>query len=241
MGQRLRQVIFRLAIAVFSAPYICTAQTPPEDVLPDAPSVSASEASTLPAEKNEKRAVPKPFPGGMTTKQKYGLATRRIFSLQTPLKAAVVSGWEVGVGVGPDLPTNGWKPFGERVGYNAAGISSTIFFTTGFVPSIAHQDPRYFPLGHGPVKDRVMWAVRSEFVGVDDDGHAMPNYASLVGLALASAVNDSFTPSDDVSLGDTAESYVIKLGVGTGLNVIREFNVFDRVKAIAHHSKEAEE
>ncbi|MBS1806170.1 MAG: hypothetical protein JST28_22745 [Acidobacteria bacterium] len=241
MRRRLRQAILQSAIAISSAPYICAAQAPTEDVLPDAPSVSAGEASTLPAEKNEKRAVPNPLPGGMTVKQKYGLATRRIFSLQTPLKAVLVSGWEVGTGTGPDIGTNGWKPFGERVGYNAAGTATTIFFTTAFVPSLAHQDPRYFALKKGPVKDRIRWAVRSEFVGVGDDGHQMPNYANLVGLALASVAIDAFTPRDSSSYGDTAERYIIKLGVGTGLNVIREFNVFDRVKAIAHHSKEAEE
>jgi len=241
MASYFRKRILQCTFTILLTATVSAAQAPSEDVLPDAPSVAAGETGVFPSEQNGKLPVRPPFPGGMTTKQKYGLATRRIFSLQTPLKALVVSGWEVGVGVGPDLPTNGWKPFGKRVGYNAAGISSTIFFTTAFVPSLVHQDPRYFPLNHGPVKDRVMWAVRSEFVGVGDDGHTMPNYASLVGLALASAVNDSFTPSDDVSLGDTAESYVIKLGIGTGLNVIREFNVFDRVKAIAHHSKTAEE
>jgi hypothetical protein len=142
---------------------------------------------------------------------------------------------------GPDIPTNGWKPFGERVGYNAASISTTIFFTTGVVPALARQDPRYFPLGHGPVKDRMLWAVRSEFVGVSDDGHEMPNYANLVGLALASVAVDSFNPGEGVRFGDTTESYAIRIGVATGLNIIREFNVFDRVKAIAHHSKSAEE
>jgi len=226
-------------MTVLLATCLGTAQNPTEDILPNAPTPAGTEAALSPAEKGDPLR-PK-FAAGMTAREKYGLAYRRIVSLQTPLKALLVSGWEVGTGTGPDIPTNGWKPFGERVGYNAASISTTIFFTTGFVPALAHQDPRYFPLGQGPVKDRILWAVRSEFVGRGDDGHPMPNYGNLVGLALASVVNDAYTPRDSVGIGDTAESYVIKLGVGTGLNVIREFNVFDRVKAIAHHSKSAEE
>ena len=241
MGLRLRRRILQLTIAILLVTCVGTAQNPAEDVLPDAPTAPGSGAAVLPAEKKEAHPVRSQFSVGMTAKEKYGLACRRIVSLQMPLKAVFISGWEVGTGTGPDIPTNGWKPFGERVGYNAAGISTTIFFTTAFVPSMVHQDPRYFPLGEGPVKDRILWAVRSEFVGVGDDGHAMPNYANLVGLALASVAIDVFTPRDSASCGDTAERYAIKVGIGTGLNVVREFDVFRRVKAIAHHSKSAEE
>jgi hypothetical protein len=241
MGPRLRNRILQFAMIVSATTCVCTAQNPAEDVLPNSPMPTGSEAAVFPAEKKEARPVRLQFSVGMTAKEKYGLAYRRIISIQMPVKALFVSGWEVGTRTGPDIPTNGWKPFGERVGYNAAGISTTILFTTAFVPALAHQDPRYFPLSQGPVKDRVLWAVRSEFVGVGDDGHEMPNYANLVGLALASVAVDAFTPRESASLGDTAERYVIKIGIGTGLNVIREFNVFDRVKAIAHHSKSAEE
>lgn len=240
MGLTSRQRSLQITITVLLSASACVAQKPAEDVLPDAPVPADREAGVLPQQKDATRLVRPQFTVGMTAKQKYGLAYRRVFSLQTPLKALFVSGWEVGTGTGPDLPTNGWEPFGERVGYNAAGISTTIFFTTGFVPALAHQDPRYFPLGHGPVKDRIRWAVRSEFVGVGDDGREMANYANLVGLALASIAVDAFTPRVSASIGDTAERYAIKVGIGTGLNVVREFSVFERIKAIRHHSKSAE-
>jgi hypothetical protein len=68
----------------------------------------------------------------------------------------------------------------------------------------------------------------------------MPNYANLVGLALSSVAVDAFTPRESAGFDDTVERYVIDVGLGAGLNVIREFNVFDRVKAIARHSKSAE-
>jgi len=233
--------MLQFAVAISIVTCASAAQSPSEGVLPDAPGARRAETVVIAGEKNQARPTPPQFPVGMTAKEKFGLTYRRIVSVQTPVKALFVSGWEVGTGTGPDIPTNGWKPFGERVGYNAAAISTTIFFTTGVVPTLARQDPRFFPLGQGPIKSRIAWAVKSEFIGVGDDGHAMPNYANLVGLALASAVNDSYTPRDSVSFGDTVESYVIKLGVGAGLNVVREFKVFDRVKAIAHHSKAAEE
>jgi hypothetical protein len=83
--------------------------------------------------------------------------------------------------------------------------------------------------------------VKSEFIGVGDDGHAMPNYANLVGFALSTLTVNAFSPRESIGYDDTVEGYAIKIGISTGLNVVREFDVFERVKAIARHSKSAEE
>lgn len=222
------------------------AQVPVSQMLPDAPSKApgfvrvGSQKVRGRAIEAEKRQMRPSFPMNLTAREKYALAYRRIVSPQMPLKAVFASGFELAAGTGPDLPTNGWGPFGERVGYNALNISTTTFFNTAFVPALAHQDPRYFPLGDGPVKSRIFWAVRSEFVGFSDDGGSMPNYANLVGFALSSMVANLYYPRSSLSFGDTAESYSIKIGVSTGMNVGREFGLFDRLKAFALHSKTAE-
>jgi hypothetical protein len=240
MATKLGQTILQFTFSVFLATGIAVAQDPAEEMLPNAHVAMPPEAPVAPVEKETRQLRPE-FTTGMSAKDKYALAYRRIVSPQMPIKAAFVSGWEVGTGTGPDLPTNGWGPFAERVGYNAASISTTIFFTTAFVPTLFHQDPRYFPLGSGPAKARLVWAVRSEFVGFGDDGHAMPNYANMVGLALSSIAVNAFSPRGSVGYGDTVERYAIKIGVGTGLNVVREFHVFDRVRAFARHSKSADD
>lgn len=241
MGSRLLTIL-GFTLAVLSIPGTAFAQNSNE-ALPDAPAPLTPESSEpiAPAVTHETKQQRPLFAVSLSARQKYALAYNRIVSPQLPLKAAFVSGWEVGTDTGPDFPTNGWGPFAERFGYNAASISTTIFFTTAFVPALVHQDPRYFPMGSGPAKKRVGWAVRSEFVGVGDDGHVMPNYANLVGLALASVSVNAFSPRSSVGYGDTVERYAIKIGIGTGLNVAREFGVFNRVKAIARHSKTAEE
>ena len=203
MGANFRRGILRFTITVSLGTGLALGQSPAEEVLPDAP-VATSPQAIIPGEKQTLQ-VPPGFTVGMSAKEKYALAYRRIVSPQMPLKAAFVSGWEVGTGTGPDFPTNGWEPFAERFGYNAASISTTIFFNTAFVPALMHQDPRYFPLGKGPVKERIKWAVKSEFVGVGDDGHAMPNYANLVGFALSTVTVNAFSPREEIGYEDTVE------------------------------------
>ncbi len=249
MGAGFLRAIFILLVIVFSAAGISVAQRPMESLLPDAPSPLETDGSAGGAFPSsgafpsiETKQYFRPTSSiGMTTRQKYALAYHRIVSPQLPLKAGFVSGWELATGTGPDFPTNGWGPFAERFGYNAATISTTIFLNTAVVPSLVHQDPRYFPMGRGPVKSRIAWAVRSEFVGFSDNGYPMPNYANLVGFALSSIISNAYSPHSSVSLGDTSKSYAIKIGVSTGLNVAREFQLFDHVKAIVRHSKSAED
>ena len=243
MGAGLPRAILHFVIIASSGAGIAVAQQPLEKLLPDAPVPAEAESPAGRDESSESVETTKlrpPFSTGLSTREKYALAYRRIVSPQLPLKAGFVSGWELATGTGPDFPTNGWGPFAERFGYNAATISTTIFFNTALVPAIVHQDPRYFPLRRGPVKTRIWWAVRSEFVGVGDDGHEMPNYANLVGFALSSIVVGAYTPRSSVGFDNTIKRYSIKIGVSTGMNVAREFGVYDRVKAIVRHSKSAE-
>lgn len=87
------------------------------------------------------------------------------------------------------------------------------------------------------MKSRILWAVQGEFVGFADDGHRMPNYANLIGFALSSVAANAYYPRSSLSIGDTVESYTIKIGVSTGMNVGKEFGLFDRLKALARHSK----
>ena len=218
------------------------AQGQEPNLLPDAPAPRPIPHTAVQGGVTRRNAVRLPTrPPVMLPKlsgrQKYALAYRRIVSVRTPLKAVLDSGFEMAAGTGPDLPRNGMSAFGKRVGYNGLGIATTIFFDTAFVPALVHQDPRYPVLGQGPVKTRLAWAIKREFVAFSDDGREMPNYGNLVGFGLAALTADAYTPRDSVGYGDTAESYLINIGISTGLNVVREFKMFDRVKTIVHHSK----
>ena len=240
MGIRVPLRLFELSMLLLVLVASAAAQKPEAKALPDAP-VPAEQRSFAPVTRIDSQQIRPSFSKSLTVREKYALAYRRIVSPQMPMKAVFISGFELAAHTGPDIPTNGWGPFGERVGYNALSISTTTFFNTAFVPALVHQDPRYFALGEGPVRSRVVWAVRSEFVGFGDDGHAMPNYANLVGFALSSILANAYTPRSSVGYEDTVNRYLIKIGVSTGMNVGREFGVFRRVKALAHHSKSAED
>jgi len=238
MGARFWRKALGLVPGILLLTWAASAQSPTDKALPNPPAPVAGYGSATarrPAGAGIMPACPSAA-AGLTVREKYALAYQRIVSFQMPLKAVVISGFELAAGTGPDFPSNGWSAFGTRVGYNALSISATTFISTALVPSLVHQDPRYFPLGRGPVGSRIGWAVRSEFVGFGDDGHTMPNYANLVGLGLSSILADAYLPRSSVGVRNTVEAYGIRLSAGLGLNVAREFGAFHKLKGLARHA-----
>jgi hypothetical protein len=89
----------------------------------------------------------------LSAKQKF-----RAFSLTTFDPSAIVV---AAIGAGITQPGNsqpqcgeGSDAFGQRVGAIAAGYGSATFFTEDLLPTVLHQDPRYFQKGEGNVASK---------------------------------------------------------------------------------------
>jgi hypothetical protein len=163
--------------------------------------------------------------------QKFELAYRSTSDLSSPIRAGATTLFDRSVGVGPFYGPGG-RGFAQLYGYNAANLASTFLFTQAVVPSVFHQDPRYFRKGTGTAKSRIWWALRSEFVGFSDQGSQMPNYAVLVGYAMSTALSDAYLPARNVSVGKSFEGYGIKFGTGFGFNLLHEYGAVARVQQI---------
>lgn len=69
------------------------------------------------------------------------------------------------------------------------------------LPSLLHQDPRYFRLGHGTYKRRLWYAAISTVRCKDDDGRWAPNYSNMAGNLIAGAISNLYYPSSDRGVG----------------------------------------
>ena len=101
----------------------------------------------------------------------------------------------------------------------AADGYSDILIGGAILPSLLHQDPRYFYQGKGTTKSRVFHAITSPFVCRGDNGQIQPNYSSIGGDLAASALENTFYPQSNRGAGlvfghfalDTAERAVSSL------------------------------
>jgi hypothetical protein len=62
------------------------------------------------------------------------------------------------------------------------------------LPSLLHQDPRYFYQGTGTNSSRIRHAVLSPFVSRNDNGSWGPNYSTVGGVLASSALANLYYP-----------------------------------------------
>ncbi len=162
----------------------------------------------------------------LTTKQKYWIFWRRSFDYSLPVEALMFAGASQSINYSPRYGP-GWGPFAQRFGSYAGSIASASLFTDAVLPSVFHQDPRYFRKGHGSIASRLWYAVKSEVVTRNDSGKMGFNESGVLGFGMSTALTNAWYPTRSVTLGDTMTRYAIKMGVSVALNIVREFGGSD--------------
>jgi hypothetical protein len=100
----------------------------------------------------------------------------------------------------PDY-VQGAKGYGQRIGAISADSFSDILIGGAVLPSLLHQDPRYFYQGTGTTKSRIRHALSSPFICRGDNGQLQPNYSSLGGDLASSALSNAYYPQSNRGAG----------------------------------------
>ncbi|MGA8087481.1 MAG: carboxypeptidase-like regulatory domain-containing protein [Terracidiphilus sp.] len=136
-----------------------------------------------------KNAVP------LTTKLKFKLALK---VSTDPVTIAGVAGMAA-INQAANRPdfAQGAKGYGQRFGVVAADAETDILIGGAILPSLLHQDPRYFYQGTGTTSSRLRHAMFSPFICRGDNGQLQPNYSSLGGDLAASALSNAYYPQSN--------------------------------------------
>jgi hypothetical protein len=117
----------------------------------------------------------------------------------------------------------GWGPFGERAGAITADGFSDILIGGAILPSLLHQDPRYFYKGTGTTKSRIRHAVLSPFVTRNDNGTWGPNYSSLGGDLASSGLANLYYPQSNRGARLVFGNFAIGTAERIGASLAQEF------------------
>ena len=83
----------------------------------------------------------------------------------------------------------GWQGYGKRYGTAYADNFTENFMAYAVLPTVLHQDPRYYQLGHGGFFRRSWHAVSRVVITRSDSGNAQFNVSELGGAAAAAAIS----------------------------------------------------
>jgi hypothetical protein len=91
------------------------------------------------------------------------------------------------------------------------------------LPSLLHQDPRYFYQGAGTTGSRIRHAMFSTFVAKGDNGKWQPNYSSLGGVLASSSLANLYYPRTNRGAGLVFENFAIGTAERIGASLAQEF------------------
>jgi carboxypeptidase family protein len=137
----------------------------------------------------DKNAVP------LSSKLKFQLALK----YSTEPVTIVGVGFLAGVYQAVDLPAypQGAAGYAQRFAAIYVNSVTNIMIAGAVLPSLFHQDPRYFYQGTGSITSRTRHALFAPFVARGDNGHLQFNISSVGGDFASGAIPNLYYPQSD--------------------------------------------
>ena len=131
----------------------------------------------------------------------------------------------------------GMEGYAKRFGAALADQDIGNMLTESVMPSLLHQDPRYFRKGYGSVWSRAGYAATRIFVNPNDKGKMQINYSELIGNAAMAGIGNLYYPGER-RLGDNLERYYTALITDSFSQVLKEFWPDIKRKYFHKHAKQ---
>jgi len=158
----------------------------------------------------------------LTARKKFGLAFKDTTDPFTVVLAAFYAGiaqWQ------NDFPTygQGGTGFGKRFGAAFADQGVGNYLTEAILPALLHEDPRYFRMGTGLKRKRIVYALSRTVITRTDRGTNRFNYSDIVGNGIAAGISNLYYPSSERTVGETSERFAVQIVSDSAFNILLEF------------------
>src|SRR5579864_8572937 len=166
--------------------------------------------------------VYEPHPEPLSARMKFHLAYK---SLTNPFFFVRTAGW-AGVSQARDDPSEwhqGAKGYGKRLGAGFADAVAGSLISNAILPSLLHQDPRYFYQGTGTKKSRALHAMLAPVICKGDNGKWQPNYSQWGGSLIGYSISTAYYPASARTAGHVFQSFGIDMGLHVVGSLAQEF------------------
>lgn len=158
----------------------------------------------------------------LNARQKFALAFRTEIDPISIVGAAAVAGAEQNQKMYPGYGS-GFSGFGKRFGAQYANDFGSRMIGSALLPSLFHQDPRYFYKSTGSTRSRVFYAIKSAFICRGDNGHNEFDFSHILGDFAAGGLANVYYPESNEGAGLITTNALIEIGGMAGTNLLREF------------------
>jgi hypothetical protein len=159
----------------------------------------------------------------LTVKQKYILALHQTVDFSAHIGNAFQAALQQASNTQPHYG-EGWGPYAERFGAAEGDQATSSFFIFGFLPSILHDDPRYFRKGPGhSIKSRIFYSATRTVITRKDSGEPTFNIPQVAGQLFQQSISTIYYPPEDRTVGRVFQNWGTTLAYNSAYNVVKEF------------------
>lgn len=157
----------------------------------------------------------------LTADQKFKIAAKDSFDYPLVLLGAAYAGLYQLENTHPEFG-QGVEGYADRFGTSYSDQVIGNMMTEGLMPSLLHEDPRYFRMAEGSKSRRAWYAVSRIFVTHTDSGKRTFNFAEVVGNGMSAGIGLSYYP-DNRDLPDYLQNWGVQLATDATSQVLKEF------------------
>jgi hypothetical protein len=158
----------------------------------------------------------------LTVREKYILSLHQAFDISAHVGNVFQAALQQ-AGNGQPHYGQGWGAYAERFGANEGDQITGSLLMYGVLPSVLHEDPRYFRRARGSATARMSYAIDRTFVTRVDNGSSRFNTSEVFGQLMSSSISTTYYPQQDRTAARVFSNWVVNLGGNSGYNVLSEF------------------
>jgi hypothetical protein len=162
------------------------------------------------------------MPPPPTPKQAFVIATRNSFDYSSFIFVGMTSLLAEANDVHPALG-KGVEGFGQYYWRGFLDKTDGNYLVIFALPSVLHQDTRYYAKGEGPFLKRGIYAATRILITPDYHGHNTFNASEVFGRAMAQGISTAYYPKADRTIGALAVKFGWAMGRDALTNIFREF------------------
>jgi len=172
----------------------------------------------------------------LTVKEKFAMPAHNSFDVSAHLGNALQSGIQQAANGEPSYG-RGWGAYGLRFAASEGDQITGSYLTYAFLPTVFHEDPRYFRRGHGPAISRVLYAISRTAITRGDNGRTEFNTSQALGQLISCGISTTYYPAQDRNAEGVALNWAVSMGYKSGYNLLSEY--YPDLMKLLHHPKQA--
>jgi hypothetical protein len=157
-----------------------------------------------------------------SAKEKFYVGLQNSFGYSTFLFVGIQAGFSQGRNDYPAFRQGG-AGFGRYYWHAFADQADRKLWVESILPTVLHEDNRYYTLGHGSFVKRSKYALTRAVITRNDKGANTFNVAAVIGSGAAAGISSAYYPGQYRTWNKTGQRWLTSIALDSGTYVAREF------------------